>query len=100
MILQDLHITPRQEAAVLTTGLLVVLFLGILASIGVVVAALWLLVQVVTLLLTSVIEALDSLGALYQAADPMIRFFLLVAIGFLAWRIIRRYIPASWRKSL
>lgn len=98
MILQDLHITPRQEAAVLTTGLLTVLFLGILACIAVIFAALWATVQIATLLLTSVIEALTSVGTTYQSADPMIRFLLLVTIGYIVWRAMRRFVPASWRK--
>lgn len=88
---QDLHITPKQQANIFATGFLVIITLGTLASIGLCIAALWLLVELGQLLLTAIIECCQSIGATYQAADPLVRFLILVSIGFVVYCIVRHF---------
>lgn len=82
-------LSPRQQAAVFTTGYMAVLFIGILATIALCFAALWLVFQACFLALASIVEALQSIGSLYAASDPMIRFLILVALAYGAYRIAR-----------
>lgn len=91
------RLTLKQESHAFAAGMLTILALGTLASFAVVLTALWLLVQFVALLFQSMIEVLSSLGATYQAADPLIRFLMLVAIGYTLYRLVRRSVPTTWR---
>ncbi len=86
MNLHGLPLSPERQAHLYATGMLTILTLGTLASIAAVVAALWLLVQVVILCLESTIEALTTVGATYQAADPLVRFLILLTIGAVLYR--------------
>ena len=97
MNLHDLPISPQRQASLFAAGMLTILTLGTLASFAVVLTALWLLVQFVALLFQSMIEVLSSVGTTYQAADPLIRFLILVATGYSLYRLVRRYAPATWR---
>ena len=96
MIFQDLPISPQRQAHLYATGMLTILALGTLASFAVVLTALWLLVQLVTLMIQSSIEALTTLGATYQVADPLVRFLMLVALAYGLYHLVRRFKP-TWR---
>lgn len=90
MVIPDIRLNAKREAAVLTAGFMFIITLGIFTAIGLVIAALWLLVQIATLALQSAIEALASVGQTYQAADSLIRFLILVALGYIIYRVVQR----------
>ncbi len=71
----------------MTAGYMAIVVMGILSCIALLFAALWLLVQFCFLVLASMIEVLQTIGALYAASDPLIRFFVLVSIGYALYRL-------------
>lgn len=83
-------LSVKQQTMVVTTGLATVILTGLAACIAVVCMAFWLLVQVVSLCLQATLETLSSVGATYQAADPLVRFLLLVAIGSSVYWLVRK----------
>lgn len=89
MHFQDI-LTPQREASLWATTLLVTISLGTLALIALVFVALWLLVELAQLLLTATVEACNTIGATYASADPLIKFLLLVALGFVVYRAGQR----------
>jgi hypothetical protein len=97
MILQDVHLTPQRQASIYAQGLLILLALGTLTAIGLCIAALWLLVEVIQLLLTAIVEACTTIGATFQAADPLVKFLLLVAIGFVLYRAGQHFLRRTSR---
>lgn len=96
-MLDDLHLTSQKRASLFATGFLVVLTLGTFAVIGLCIAAFWLLVEVCSLLLQVTIETLSTIGQTYGEADPMIRFLLLVAIGYVLYRLGRHIFRRAQR---
>lgn len=89
--MQILHSVPgntsRQEVAVSTIGLLVVMVIGVCASIALVLFLLWGTCQLLLLAVQSSIEALSVIGTLYATSDPFIKFCLLVSIGYIIYRL-------------
>lgn len=75
-----------QQAAAITAGYMLVIFLGIAAIVAIVLGCLWAIAQLFLLVLQCVIECLSTIGTTYQAADPLVKFLILVAIGFLVYR--------------
>lgn len=94
-MLQDLHsyLTPQKQASVYATGLMTILALGTLSLIALILAALWLFVQLAALILQCVVECLTTIGYLYASADPLIKFLILVSVGFVVYRLVRK----AWR---
>ena len=94
MTLHDSFLSPRRQAHIYASGFLVLLTLGTLAAIGLCLAALWLLVELTMLLLISIIECCSAIGTTYAAADPLVKFLILVAIGAVFYyagrRLLRR----------
>ena len=82
-------ITPRQEAALLATSFTTIIFLGIASLIALVFVAIWLVVQAVSLALTSTIEALTAVSSLYVSSDPMVRFLILCAVAYALYRAVK-----------
>lgn len=80
----------RQEALIITVGLFTVLSLGVIAAIALVIGAFWCLFQLTFLALQSIIEVSRSIGATFNAADPLVRFLILVAIGCVVFRASKR----------
>ena len=72
-----------------------ILTLGTFAAIGACLVALWGLVELATLLLTATVEACNTIGQTYTVADPLVKFLILVAIGFVMYhagrRVLRRH---------
>lgn len=95
MMLSDFHLTPQRQAHVYAAGLLTIITLGTFAVIAACFVALWLLVELATLLLTATVEACNTIGQTYASADPLVKFLLLVAIGFVVYhagrRLLRRH---------
>lgn len=91
-MMSPLNFTPKQTAAAASAGMLTILILGSLAAFTLVIGAFWIVVQVATLAMTSIVEALGSIGATYQAADPMIRFLILISIGYVLYRVGQRFL--------
>jgi glycopeptide antibiotics resistance protein len=92
MILQSIHLNPRNHATV--SGMAVLLTLGTFALVALCIAAFWLLLQFVLLAFQSMVECGNAIESTFQSADPMIRFLMLLAIGFVLYRIVRRF---NWR---
>lgn len=90
MNLHDVHLTPQRQAHIYATGLLTILTLGTLAAIAACLAAIWLVVELATLLLTATVECCATIGATYAGADPLVKFLILVALGFVACHTGRR----------
>ncbi|HVU68017.1 MAG TPA: hypothetical protein VHD63_12840 [Ktedonobacteraceae bacterium] len=88
--MHHLHLTPQRQAHIYATGLLTILTLGTLAAIGACLAALWALVELATLLVTSIVECCSLFGQTYASADPLVKFLLLVALGFVIYRVMRK----------
>lgn len=76
----------RQQAAALTTALALIITLGIAAALALVLAALWFLAEFALLTVQTIVECMNALGTTYQAADPLIKFCLLVVIGYVLYR--------------
>lgn len=88
---QDLHLTPQRQASIYATAVLVLLFLGTLASILLVIAAAWFVLELFALILFSAIECCELIGQTFQMADPMIRFLILVVIGLVLYRTFKHF---------
>ena len=91
-LLSALNSTPQRQAHIYATGFLVILTLGTLAAIAACLIAIWAVVQFATLLLTSIIESCTMVGQMYASADPLVKFLILVAIGFLIYQAGRRFL--------
>ena len=90
IIPNNFQLSPQRQAAVYSGALTLTFTLGVLALITLVFTALWAVIQFVSLLLTSIIESLQSLDQLYVSADPFVKFLVLAGIGFVVWLIVRR----------
>lgn len=84
--------TPRQQAAAMTGGLALIIWLGVAAAIALALAALWLVAQLALLTLQTIVECMNAIGTTYQAADPLIKFCLLVVIGYVVYRAGKRFL--------
>lgn len=83
--------TPRQQASIAAIGLVTVVSMGVAACIVIVLALLWLVVHLALITLQAFIETLSTIGATYAAAaDPLVKFLLLVAIGYVMYRVYRK----------
>jgi hypothetical protein len=92
-------VSPRQYASLALIGLFTVLFTGIAACVCIVFGLLWLLIQFALIVIQASIETMQSIGLLYLSSDPLIKFCLLVAIGYVVYRLLTRA-RASQRKGL
>lgn len=93
MILRT-HINPQRQAHIYASGLLALLSLGTFALIAVCIAAFWLLIQFALLALQSIVECSHAIGTTFQSADPLVKFLMLLACGFVVYRVARRF---NWR---
>lgn len=93
MLQMHTNISPKTQAHIYATGLVSLITLGTFALIALCFVALWMVVQFATLLLTSMIEALSTVGQLYATSDPMIKFLILVSLGSMVYGLVR-----TWRK--
>lgn len=91
MILQDIW-SPQRQAHVFAVGALVIITLGTLATIALCIAALWLLVELATLLLTVTVEACATIGQTFTAADPLVKFLILASIAYIVYRGFKRMV--------
>lgn len=91
-MLQDLHsyLTPQRQAHIYATGLMTIVALGTISLIALCLAALWLLIELATLIVQSVVECLTTIGTTYASADPLVKFLILVGIGFVVYRLVRK----------
>jgi hypothetical protein len=85
-MIQNIPLSPQQQARVIASGVLLIMFLGMSAAVGVVIAALWALAQLLILATESILDAARTLATLYQSSGPFIQFCLLVALGYAMYR--------------
>lgn len=91
-MLQDSLLSPTRQAHIYAAGFLTILTLGTLATIALCLASIWFLVELAQLLLAAIVESCSTIAATYTAADPLVRFLMLVAIGYLIYSVGRRAI--------
>lgn len=80
----------RAFAYAQVSGVLTIMFLGMAAAAALVIGAIWLLAQVALLALQSLTECISTIGSTYQGADAFTRFLILVSIGYVVYRVLRR----------
>lgn len=91
-MIQNIRLDPRNHVYV--SGLVALLTFGTFGLLATCIAALWLLFQFVLLAFQSMVECGNAIAATFQAADPLIRFLMILAVGFVLYRIVRRF---NWR---
>lgn len=89
-----MQIPLRQQAYVYRSGLVALLSLGTLSLLALCLAACWLLFRFVLLAFQSMLECGQAIDNTFQAADPLVRFLMILAVGFVLYRIVRRF---NWR---
>lgn len=85
----DLPLSPARQAHIYASGMLTIITLGTLALIAACFAALWLLVEMATLIFTAIVESCALIGQLYTSADPLVKFLILLSISYASYRLIR-----------
>lgn len=88
-ILQE-TLTPYQQASLFYAGVLVIMLLGMIAAAALIIAALWVVSQVLILALESIIQAAHTLTIMYQESGPFVEFCLLVALSFAVYQMGKR----------
>lgn len=86
----NIRLTAKSQAHCYAMGFITLFTLGTLALIALLFAAFWLLVQLVAIFLAGIIEACNAIGSTFQAADPLVKTILLIAIGALIYQIVRK----------
>jgi len=89
MILHGLPLTPQRQAHIYATGFLTIITLGTFAVVAACLAALWAVVELATLLLTSIVECCSTIGATYTAADPLVKLLILASLAYVTYRVGR-----------
>lgn len=89
-MLQDL-LTAQKQASIFATGLLLLLSLGTLASIALIIVALWAVVELLTLAIQSIVECLTTASNLFTSSPDLVKVLLLAIVGVVAYWLIRRY---------
>ena len=95
--MQDLSalLTPQRQAHIFACGFTAIVALGTLALGAICLAGLWLVIQFVLVLATSVIASCNELASAFAGADPMIKVLFLGALALVAYRVA----PRLWRKA-
>lgn len=88
MSFQDI-LRPQHQAHIYATGLLAIITLGTLALIGLCIAALWFLVELVQFLLIAIVESCATIGQTFSTADPLVKFLILASLAYIGYRIGR-----------
>lgn len=81
---------PRYSALAMTASLLFVFMVGLGAILLAILAALWVVAQIALLIIQAVIETCSSIATTFQAADPLVKFCLLVCVGFVVYLAVQR----------
>lgn len=90
MIFQSLGLTPQRSAHVAATGALAVIAIGTIGTVVLVLAAIWLAVQFIALILTATVEVCTTIATTYNGADSLVKFLILLACGYVVYRVVRR----------
>lgn len=93
-MLQNLRFQPKAEANIFAMGLTTIFILGTLALIAVCLICAWLVFQLAVLILSSIVESASLIATTYMAADPLVKFLILLAIGYVLYRLTRKV----WRR--
>lgn len=89
------RLSLKQQADIFGMGLSTIIILGIIALVLGCLGALWLFVQIVSLLLSAIVEAAGVIASTYQGADPMVKFLILVAVGVAIYSVVKK----NWRAA-
>jgi hypothetical protein len=54
------------------------------------VGVVWSLFKLVELALTAIVEACNTIATTYNGADSLVKFLILLAIGYVIYRVVRR----------
>lgn len=92
MIQNSIRFNPRNHVYV--SGLVALLTFGTLGLVAACLAVFWLVLQFVLLAFQSITECSQAIDTTFQAADPLIKFFMLLAVGYALYRVVRRF---NWR---
>jgi hypothetical protein len=90
-------LTRRQEAYILTIGYVSIMLLGVFALVALLFMAIWLVCQFCFLLLASVLEAAQTVAALYQHSPDVIKLLLLAALAYGFYRAYRA--ARNWKRG-
>lgn len=79
-------------------GFVTVAIVGIAGCLALALGALWLVAELCLLVLQVVIECFTTMSTLYSQSDPLIKFVLLVTIGYVIYRAGRRLLARKRTK--
>lgn len=90
MVFRGLPISVKQQSHIYAMGFVSLITLGSLALLGLIFAAFWLLIQFLSLLLASIVEACNAISLTFTTADPLVKFLILFVIGVAMYRVVRK----------
>ena len=86
-MLQSLNLdVGRVQGGVVAIGLLTFVCVGVAVCFALVVVTFYFVVQLVLLLLQVIVETFSSVSVTWVNADPFVKLFILVALGYGAYR--------------
>lgn len=89
-MIQNIPLSPKEQARLFLAGFFFIMLLGMTAAAALVIAALWIVSQVLILALESIIQAAHTLTIMYQESGPFVEFCLLVALSFAVYQMGKR----------
>lgn len=83
-MLQDLHLhlTPKRQASIYASGLLAIISLGSLSLLMICLACLWLAIQLVLLLFTTLVASCTVLSSTFAHSPDLVKLLILCALLF------------------
>jgi hypothetical protein len=84
------NISQRQQAQFMTTGLLLVMFLGMVSAFALVFGLLYVLAQLLLLAIEAIVQTSQAIGATFQAGDSLTKFLILFIVGYILYRVGKR----------
>lgn len=91
-MIQNIRLNPRNHVYV--SGLVALLTFGTIGLVATCIAVFWLLFQFALLAFQSIAECSQAIDSTFQAADPTVKFLMLLVAGIVLYRIVRRF---NWR---
>src|SRR5882672_10568100 len=88
-------LTPQRAAHVYALGLVWLLVIGTLATIVLILVALWAVFALAQLLLAATVESSSAISQTFFQADPFVRVLILAGLTWLGYRLIKRMRRAS-----
>lgn len=86
-----LNLSPQAEAHVYATGRTAVIIMGTLGVIAVCLVALWLVLQLALVLLTTLVASCNELAGAFASADPLVKLLLFGVFALVVWQLVEKW---------